>query len=98
MTDVDAGNNEASAPVVANIQSIPIVKVKGATVDVDFDALPIEVYKEMLSPGAKEYINSVKMSKIGAGLTKLSGAELEKAQAAVKAQAEANAEAMATGK
>jgi hypothetical protein len=98
MTDVGDTTSEASASTVANIQQIPVTKVKGATVDVDFDALPIEVYKEMLYLGAKEYINSVKMSKIGAGLTKLEGAELEKAQAAVVAQAKANAEAMHTGK
>lgn len=100
MTDVTQGEvgGEDVAPIVANIQSIPITKVKGSSVDVDFDSLPIEVYKEMLYLGAKEYINSVKMSKIGAGLTKLEGTELKKAQDAVVAQAQANAEAMATGK
>lgn len=97
---------EASTPLVTDapetatsgIVSIPITKVKGATVDIDFNSLPDDVYKEMLYLGAKEYINSVKMSKIGAGLTKLEGAELTKAQDQIKAQAAANAEAMATGK
>lgn len=105
MSDVDTGadttlpsHDSPDTAIVANIQQIPITKVKGATVDIDFDSLPIEVYKEMLYLGAKEYINSVKMSKIGAGLTKLSGAELDKAKAAVVAQAKANAEAMTTGK
>lgn len=99
MTDVTQGEAGVEAtPIVANIQSIPITKVKGQAVDVDFDALPIEVYKEMLYLGAKEYINSVKMSKIGAGLTKLSGTELTKAHDAIIAQAKANAEAMETGK
>lgn len=104
MTDVDVA--EASAPVVTDapataasgVVSIPITKVKGASVDIDFNSLPDDVYKEMLFLGAKEYINSVKMSKIGAGLTKLEGAELDKAKAAVVTQAKANAEAMATGK
>jgi hypothetical protein len=98
MSDVDVVTDSPDTAVVANIQSIPITKVKGAALDIDFDALPIEVYKEMLYLGAKEYINSVKMSKIGAGLTKLEGAELEKAKTAVVTQAKANAEAMATGK
>lgn len=103
MTDVSEASEvvEAPAPALAhaaNIQSIPITKVKGATVEIDFDTIPDAVYKEMLYLGAKEYINSVKMSKIGAGITKLEGTELEKAKAAVVAQANANAEALHTGK
>ena len=97
MSDVDVVNDAPEIAVSGSV-SIPITKVKGATVDIDFNSLPDDVYKEMLYLGAKEYVNSVKMSKIGAGLTKLEGTELEKAQAAVVAQAKANAEAMATGK
>ena len=98
MTDVTQGAEaSADAPIVANIQAIPIVKVNGATVDVDFDALPIEIYKEMLFLGAKEYINKVGMSKIGAGLTKLEGAELDKAHKAINDQAQKNVDAMTTG-
>src|SRR5882672_4003170 len=100
MTDVGVSEAAGTETVahVANIQSIPITKVKGASVEIDFDTIPNAVYKEMLYLGAKEYINSVKMSKIGAGLTKLEGAELDKAKAAVVAQANANAEALHTGK
>ncbi len=100
MSDVNEVGAVADAPDTApsGVVSIPITKVKGEAVDIDFNALPDDVYKEMLYLGAKEYINSVKMSKIGAGLTKLEGAELSKAQAQVVAQAKANAEAMATGK
>lgn len=96
MTDVgvDTGNSGA---VVANIQAIPLTKIKGESVEVNFDELPIEVYKEMLFLGAKEYINSVGMSKIGAGLTKLNDAEKAKAHEAIKAQAAKNVEAMTTG-
>lgn len=98
MTDTTIAEATDAPATDSGTVAIPITKVKGASVDIDFNALPDDVYKEMLYLGAKEYINSVKMSKIGAGLTKLSGTELEKAQAAVVAQAKANAEAMATGK
>lgn len=100
MTDVGVADQgvEPSAAVVANIVDVPITKVKGKSVSVNFDELPIEVYKEMLFLGAKEYINKVGMSKIGAGLTKLEGTELDKAQKAVVAQAQKNVTDMNSGK
>jgi hypothetical protein len=99
MTDVGVADiGSPAAAIVANIVSIPITKVKGADVEVNFDELPIEVYKEMLFLGAKEYINKVGMSKIGAGLTKLDGTELEKAQKDVVAQAKKNVSDMNSGK
>lgn len=98
MSDVSEATDTAdSGPVVANIQKIRIIKVKGETVDVDFDALPIEVYKEMLRLGAETYINKVGMSKVGAGLTKLEGNDLDKAQKAVVAQAQKNVDDMMKG-
>lgn len=102
MTDVgDTSTAVADAPadatVVANTYACPITKVKGETIEVNFDELPIEIYREMLRLGAKEYVNKVGMSKIGAGLTKLEGTELKKAQDAVVAQAKKNVEAMTTG-
>lgn len=100
MTDVGdtTAQGTDTAPVVANIVDVPITKVKGESVSVNFDELPIEVYKEMLFLGAKEYVNKVGMSKIGAGLTKLEGTELEKAQKAVVAQAQKNVNDMNSGK
>jgi hypothetical protein len=98
MTDVGDttahANDNVQGGVVANVVDVPITKVKGESVSVNFDELPLEVYKEMLFLGAKEYINKVGMSKIGAGLTKLEGTELDKAQKAVVAQAQKNADAM----
>lgn len=100
MTDVGDTSTITEAPadaVVANTYACPITKVKGETIEVNFDELPIEIYREMLRLGAKEYVNKVGMSKIGAGLTKLEGTELKKAQDAVVAQAKKNVEAMTTG-
>src|SRR5258708_7757401 len=103
MTDVGVDTDQfgVATELIANVQSIPLTKVKvdgvHATVEINFDEIPMSVYKEMLFLGAKEYINSVGMSKIGAGLTKLSGASLEKAHNDIKAQAAKNAEAITTG-
>ncbi len=100
MTDVTVAEAEAptTAPAAANIIKVRIIKVKDASVDVDLDQLPDEVYKEMLRLGAETYINKVGMSKIGAGLTKLEGTELTKAQNAVVAQAQKNVADMLAGK
>lgn len=100
MTDVGVADQGAlpDPALAANVVDVPITKVKGESVSVNFDELPIEVYKEMLFLGAKEYINKVGMSKIGAGLTKLEGTELEKAQKAVVVQAQKNVSDMNAGK
>ncbi len=100
MTDVSVAEvaSPDTAPAASSIIKVRIIKVKDATVDVDLDALPIEVYKEMLRLGAETYINKVGMSKIGAGLTKLEGTELTKAQNAVVAQAQKNVTDMLAGK
>jgi len=94
MTDVDTATEmEVST---STITEIPVTKVKGLFFGIDFNSIPNDVFKEILYLGAKEYINSVGMSKM-TGLTKLEGAELAKAQEAVKAQAEKNVEAISTG-
>lgn len=97
MSDVDTGTVATDIAPTSAMVAIPVTKVKGFSVEIDFNTIPDDVFREMLFLGAKEYINSVGMSKIGAGLTKLEGTELAKAQDAVKAQAEKNVEAITTG-
>src|SRR5258708_36315590 len=94
MTDV--GVDTTVDVAVSSITEIPVTKVKGLFLGIDFNTIPDDVFKEMLYLGAKEYINSVGMSKM-TGLTKLEGTELVKAQNGVKAQAEKNVEAISTG-
>lgn len=94
MTDVDTNIGEAEAPK-AFIAAIPL-KSDCGEVTVNFDELPIEVYKMLLIEGAKAIINSVGMSKKLPGITKLEGEDKAKAVAAVKAQAEENVKALMT--
>jgi hypothetical protein len=66
-------------------------------VELNFDELPIEVYKMLLVEGAKAIINSVGMSKKLPGITKLEGAAREKAVAEVREQAEKNVRELKAG-
>lgn len=96
MTDVAT---EAEASTQGETQFIAMIPLKSdcGEVEVNFDQLPIEVYKMLLIEGAKAIINSVGMSKKLPGLTKLEGAAKEKAIGEVKAQAEANVKALLAG-
>lgn len=64
MTDTTQGQDTApeATPKAANILSIPVVKAKGS-IEVNFDELPDEVYREILFQGAKQVLNR-NMSKI----------------------------------
>lgn len=76
------------------ILSIPVTKGK-ATVDIDTDGIPQDVYEYALAEGLKVLVNRG-MSKI---TTKgLEGAELDKAKAAAMAKAQENVEAIKAGK
>ncbi len=77
-----------------NIVNVPVTK-GGGTIEINLDAIPLEVYQAMLELGAKELLNRG-MSKITVkGLT---GADLDKARSAAMAKGEENAEAIRTGK
>lgn len=73
--------------------SIPVTKAK-ASVEVDTDVIPEDVYAYALQLGLKELVNRG-MTKIT--VAKLEGEELSKAQAAALAQAEKNVEAINAG-
>lgn len=75
------------------VYSIPVVKGK-STVEIDADAMPVEVYAEALRLGLKELVNR-KMSKIT--VAKLEGEKLAEAQAAAMKQAEENVTAIMKG-
>lgn len=92
MTDVDTDVNASDAPK-AFIAQITLKSGCGE-VTLNFDELPIEVYKMLLIEGAKAIINTVGMSKKLPGITKLEGEDKAKAVAAVKAQAEENVKAL----
>jgi hypothetical protein len=95
MTDVDTAV-ATDGPVDAFVAKIELKSGCGE-VEVNFDELPIDVYKMLLIEGAKALINSIGMSKKLPGITKLEGADKEKAIAAVKAQAEENVAALKAG-
>ena len=78
------------------IAAIP-VRGKCGTVEINFDKVPMSVYKEMLYLGAEAYINKQGMAKIAAGLTKLEGEALAEAKAKVLAQAQKNVDNMLSG-
>jgi hypothetical protein len=96
MTDVDTNSGEAPVQPEAFIAKIELKSGCGE-VEINFDDLPIETYKMLLIEGAKAFINSVGMSKKLPGLTKLEGADKEKAIAAVREQAEENVRALKAG-
>ena len=94
MTDVTVGEQDsAPAPFISEIE----LKSGCGSVSVNFDELPLEVYKMLLIEGAKQIINTVGMSKKLPGLTKLQGTDKEKAIAEVRAQAEKNVAALKAG-
>lgn len=93
MTDVDSNLGSADSGPAPFIASIPL-KSDCGEVTVNFDELPIEVYKMLLIEGAKAIINTVGMSKKLPGITKLEGEDKAKAVEAVRKQAEENVKAL----
>lgn len=74
------------------------IRGKCGTLDVDTSKIvDDETYEKIFLIGLETAINKVGMSKIAAGLTKLSGAALEAAKAAVLKQAQENVEAIYAG-
>src|SRR5579871_1209461 len=89
MTDTEVVANEAAAqadpaPFIAEVE----LKSGCGTITVNFDEMNIDMYKMLLIEGAKAVLNSVGMSKKLPGITKLEGADKEKAIEAVRKQAE----------
>lgn len=74
--------------------TIPVTKGK-ASIEINIDDVPNDVYKEALLLGLKELVNRG-MSKVT--VAKLEGAELDKAKAAAMAIATKNVEAIKTSK
>lgn len=86
MTDVTTNEAEAATPAAPWIEQI---ELKGGcgTVEVKVGDLPDDIYKMVMAEGLKSLINSVGMSKLLPGITKLEGQDKEKAIAAVLAKA-----------
>jgi hypothetical protein len=96
MTDVTI--NEAPSEAAGVVQAITVpLKSDCGEVQVVMANLPDDVYAMVMLEGLKSIINSVGMSKLLPGITKLEGAEKDKAVAAVKAQADANVKALYEG-
>lgn len=95
MTDVTT--NEAPAEAAA--PWIEIIELKGGcgSVEVQVGSLPDDVYKMVMAEGLKALINSVGMSKIMPGVTKLEGKEKEERVAAILNQANANVKSLYEG-
>lgn len=91
-TTVEQGTTEA----VSKILTIE-VRAKCGTVDIDPEKIGNEMYEYIFKAGLDAVINKVGMSKIATGITKLSGAEADKAKAAVLKQAQENVEAIYAG-
>lgn len=93
MTDVDTNTGSVDSGPAPFIAQIPL-KSDCGEVTINFDELPIEVYKMLLIEGAKAIVNSVGMSKKLPGITKLDGEDKAKAVEAVRKQAEENVKAL----
>ena len=98
MTDVTVEQNETGQEV--EVIKAFVVPLKGGcghvTLD-DIDAVPIEQFRYIIQQGLEAIVNSVGMSKLLPGITKLEGADLEKAKDAVRKQARANLEDIKKG-
>jgi hypothetical protein len=95
-TDVVVETSEAQVEVVKSF----VIPLKGGCGHVtleDADAIPIEMYRYIFQQGLETVVNSVGMSKLLPGITKLVGAEAEKAKDAVRKQARANVQALLEG-
>jgi hypothetical protein len=96
MNDVTVEGNEGAAEVIKSF----VMPLKGGCGHVtleDADSIPIEMYRYIFQQGLETVVNSVGMSKLLPGITKLVGAEAEKAKDAVRKQAKANVQALLEG-
>ena len=95
MTDVTTNEPDttAAAPWIETIQ----LKGDCGSVEVRVGDLPDDVYKAVMAEGLKSIINSVGMSKIMPGVTKLEGKAKEERVAAILKQAAENVEALYKG-
>ncbi len=95
MTDVQT--NEAETTTAA--PWIETIELKGGcgSVEVKVGELPDDIYKMVMAEGLKAIVNSVGMSKLLPGITKLEGTDKEKAVAAVLARAQETVEDLYKG-
>lgn len=94
MTTNEVAQAEPTTGAEPTFYTIPVTKGK-ASIEINIDDVPNDVYKEALLLGLKELVNRG-MSKIS--VAKLEGVELDKAKAAAMAQAAKNVEAIKTSK
>lgn len=99
MSDITTNEAEPTAQAdpatqASQIYTIPVTKGK-ASIEINVNDVPDDVYKEALLLGLKELVNRG-MSKVT--VAKLEGAELDKAKAAAMAIAAKNVEAIKTSK
>ena len=97
MTDVHATDAANPEPEVVKSFTIALKGGCGSVTLEDADALPIEMYRLIFQTGLDTLVNSVGMSKKLPGITKLEGADAEKAKEAVRKQAKENIQALLDG-
>lgn len=96
MTDVTTNEAETAAPPPPWVEDIAL-KGDCGSVSITVTDLPDEVYKMVMAEGLKAIINSVGMSKIMPGVTKLEGKAKEERVSAILNQANANVKALLDG-
>lgn len=96
MTDVATNEAPEGAVPTATALTVPL-KGGCGEVSVVLSQIPDDMYQMVLMEGLKSVINSVGMSKILPGVTKLEGKAKEEAVAAIRNQAEANVKALYSG-
>ncbi len=98
MTDVTVEQNETgNAEEVFKTFVIPLKGGCGHVTLEDADAVPLEMYRYIFQQGLEAIVNSVGMSKLLPGITKLEGTDAEKAKDAVRKQARANVQDLLKG-
>src|SRR5216684_1704109 len=98
MTDVTVEKNATSqAEEVIKTFVIPLKGGCGHVILEDADAVPLEMYRYIFQQGLETIVNSVGMSKLLPGITKLEGIDAEKAKDAVRKQARANVQDLLKG-
>ncbi len=98
MTDVTVEQNETGN--VEEVIKTFVIPLKGGCGHVtleDADAIPLEMYRYIFQQGLEAIVNSVGMSKLLPGITKLEGTDAEKAKDAVRKQARANVQDLLKG-
>src|SRR6266851_352406 len=98
MTDVTVEQNETgNAEEVFKTFVIPLKGGCGHVTLEDADAVPLEMYRYIFQQGLEAIVNSVGMSQLLKGITKLEGTDAEKAKDAVRKQARANVQDLLKG-